>query len=170
MIRPARVVPVTAVLAMLAALLLALPTPAKADVRSGTQHEVVRIWHAAVVPTSVEGTGLGTVRTWFTPTLVNGVSAPDQYMTGTLTTVAIDASAGVEWRTSNLVFVVGGLRNQLVVGGASTYPAGGATIAPGTKAIRPVIGATGAYKGMTGYVVTTNLGERGWDHVFHLTD
>lgn len=129
---------------------------------------IVRIWHPAVTPTGVIGSGLGTVRTWFTPTTVDGVSAPGQYMTGTLTTVAIDASDGTEWRTSNLVFVVGGESNQLVVGGVSLYPATSATIATGTQTIRPIIGGSGAYNGARGYVVTTNLGPRGWLHVFHV--
>lgn len=128
----------------------------------------VRVWHAAVTPTAVVGSGLGTVRTWFTPISVNGVSAAGQYMTGTLTTVAVNPDDASEWRTSNLVFVVGDEANQLVVGGVSVYPTISATIAAGTKTTRPIIGGSGRYNGARGYAVSTNLGADGWSHVFHL--
>lgn len=129
---------------------------------------LVRIWHPPVTPTAVLGSGLGTVRTWFTPTTVNGRSAAGQYMTGTLTTVAVDATDGTEWRTSNLVFVVGGEENQLVIGGVSVYPVTSSTIATGTQTVRPIIGGSGKYNGARGYVRTTNLGAGGWLHVFHV--
>lgn len=128
----------------------------------------VRVWHAAVTPTAVVGSGLGTVRTWFTPISVNGVSAAGQYMTGTLTTVALNPADASEWRTSNLVFVVGDEANQLVVGGVSIYPAVSATIAAGATTTRPIIGGSGRYNGARGHVVSTNLGADGWSHVFHL--
>lgn len=128
----------------------------------------VRVWHAAVTPTAVVGSGLGTVRTWFTPISVNGVSAAGQYMTGTLTTVALSPTDASEWRTSNLVFVVGDEANQLVVGGVSVYPTVSATIAAGTRTTRPIIGGSGRYNGARGHVVSTNLGADGWSHVFHL--
>jgi hypothetical protein len=149
--------------------LVAMPTAAHAH-ESGHKdgNRIVRIWHAATTPTSVLGTGLGTVRTWFTPIAVDGTSAPGQYMTGTLTTVAIDAARSTEWRTANLVFVIGAEANQLVIGGVSTYPSTSATIAVGTTTTRPIIGGSGTYAGAHGYVVTTNLGASGWLHTFHL--
>jgi hypothetical protein len=130
---------------------------------------IVRIWHPPVTPTAVLGSGLGTVRTWFSPIAVDGVSAPGQLMTGTITTVAIDAAAGIEWRTANLVFVVGEQADQLVVGGMWTYPAAGATITADTTTVRPVVGGSGTYASAKGYVVTTNMGATGWSYVFHLT-
>ncbi len=129
---------------------------------------IVQVWHPVVTPTAVLGSGLGTVRTWFTPTTVDGKSAAGQFMTGTLTTVAIDEQAGTEWRTANLVFVVGDEANQLVIGGTSIYPSAGSTLAVDSSTIRPVIGGSGTYDGARGYAVSTNLGARGWSHVFHL--
>lgn len=129
---------------------------------------IVQVWHPPVTPSAVLGSGLGTVRTWFTPVTVNGASEPMQFMTGTLTTVAIDQQAGTEWRTANLVFVLGDEANQLVIGGTSLYTSAGSTIAVDASTVRPVIGGSGAYNGARGYAVSTNLGARGWSHVFHL--
>ncbi len=148
-------------------IVMTLSVPAAAA--DGANAEVVvRIRHAAVTPIHVSGTGIGSVRTFFVPTSVNGRAAPGDYLTGTLTTVAVDAERGTELRTANLVFVVGRQANQLVVGGVSTYPATSATLPVDHPAVRPVIGGSGRYDGARGYVVSTNLGEKGWLHVFHV--
>lgn len=128
----------------------------------------VTVTHAAVTPTATTGTGLGTVRTFYVPIDVDGVSADGQYLTGTLTTLAEGGDGDQELRSSNLVFVFGDEANQLVVGGISLYPSAGATLAVGEETVRPVVGGSGSYSGARGDVVSTNLGGEGWSHVFRI--
>jgi hypothetical protein len=126
----------------------------------------VRVYHQAVIPIAVSGTGIGTVRTYFIPMAVDGKSANDQYLAGTLTTLDPAMPNGQELRLSNLTFVFGGEKDQIVVGGISFFPPAGATIAIGQSTIRPVIGGSGKYSGARGQVVSTNLGANGFTHVF----
>lgn len=128
----------------------------------------VTVYHQPVTTTSVTGSGMDTVRTFFAPTAVNGKAADGQYLTGTLTTVTLGLPDNQEVRASNLIFVFGSIDNQLVVGGASLYPSGAATIAVGARVVRPVIGGSGTYAGAAGQVISTNLGESGWTHVFKI--
>ena len=128
----------------------------------------VSVAHAVVTPTSTIGVGPGTVRTFFIPIDVDGVSAEGQYLSGTLTTLSDSVNGKEELRSANLVFVFGDEANQLVVGGISLYPPAGSTIAVGAETVRPVVGGSGIYAGATGEVVSTNLGDDGWSHVFHI--
>mgnify|MGYP006901762798 FL=1 len=129
----------------------------------------VTVTHAVVEATSTTGTGLGVVRTFYIPIEVDGVAADDQYLTGTLTTLADGVSGDMEVRASNLIFVVGDEANQLVVGGISLYPQKGATLSVGQETVRPIVGGSGTYDGVMGEVVSTNLGDQGWSHVFQIT-
>ncbi|MCX6425088.1 MAG: hypothetical protein NTV96_11360 [Actinobacteria bacterium] len=156
--------PVAVVVASLAALFVVMPAQAAPSDRVTT----VKVYHQAVTPIAVSGSGIGTVRTFFIPIAVNGKAADGQYLTGTLTTVSAAMADGQEIRASNLTFVFGTEDNQMVVGGISLYPPAGATIAPGAKTIRPVIGGSGIYDGARGQVVSTNLGANGWTHVFKI--
>lgn len=156
---------VVALIATLAVIGTAAPAQAHEDHGRVT---TVTVYHQPVTTTSVTGSGLDTVRTFFAPTAVNGKAADGQYLTGTLTTVTLGLPDNQEVRASNLIFVFGSIENQLVVGGVSLYPAGGATIAVGTKVIRPVIGGSGIYAGAAGQVISTNLGDSGWTHVFKI--
>jgi hypothetical protein len=108
------------------------------------------------------------VRTFLIPIDVDGVSAEGQYLSGTLTTLSDSVNGDEELRSANLVFVFGDEANQLVVGGISLYPPAGSTIAVGAETVRPVIGGSGIYAGATGEVISTNLGDMGWSHVFHI--
>lgn len=126
----------------------------------------VRVYHEAVTPIGVSGTGIGMVRTFFTPISVNGKSADGQYLTGTLTTLDTAMPAGQELRSSNLTCVFGKENDQMVIGGVSLYPPAGATLAAGQTTVRPVIGGSGKYSGARGQVVSTNMGVNGWTHVF----
>lgn len=126
----------------------------------------VRVYHQAVSPIAVSGTGIGAVRTFFIPIAVNGKAADGQYLAGTLTTLDTAMPGGEELRTSNLTFVFGAEKDQMVVGGVSLYPPAGATLAAGQTTIRPVIGGSGKYSGARGQVVSTNMGANGWTHVF----
>jgi hypothetical protein len=148
--------------------LIGVAAPAQAAQGKGTGITTVRVYHQPVTPTSVTGSGLGTVRTFFTPIAVNGKAANDQYLTGTLTTIADGIPGNKEIRASNLVFVFGDIANQLVVGGASMYAAAGATLPPGDRVVRPVIGGSGIYDGAVGQVISTNYGASGWTHVFRI--
>lgn len=157
--------PILAALAVVLGLSLIGAAPAAAKERVS----VVTITHAPTAPTAVVGSGLGTVRTYYVPTAINGRKAPTTgYMSGTLTTIATGLADTKELRAANLVFVVGSEPNQLVVGGLSIYNTDLSTIAAGTTTVRPVIGGSGIYSGARGTVVTTNLGDQGWRHVFRL--
>jgi hypothetical protein len=148
--------------------LLMLFAPSAALAKQAPPVQVVTVYHQAVTPTAISGSGLGTVRLFFIPMAVNGKAADDQFLVGSLTTVAQGLPGNQELRASNLTFVFGAEENQLVVGGISLYPSDGATIAPGTKTVRPVIGGSGIYDGARGQVFSTNLGADGWTHVFRL--
>jgi hypothetical protein len=84
-----------------------LATATAASQASDSNVTVVRVYHAAVAPTSITGSGIGTIRTFFIPIAVDGVAADGQYLVGTLTTLAEGVSDGQELRSSNLTFVVG---------------------------------------------------------------
>lgn len=133
---------------------------------TSSQSITVSVYHQAVAPIAVSGSGIGEIRTFFAPIAVNGKAADGQYFTGTLTTMTEGMTGGQELRAANLAFVFGSEENQLIIGGISLYPATGATIAPGTKTVRPIIGGSGIYNGARGQVVSTNLGANGWTHVF----
>ena len=135
---------------------------------AATDRQTVRVYHQAVTPIATSGSGVGTVRTFFIPIAVDGRAADDQYLAGTLTTLAENVSRGQELRASNLTFVFGDEADQLVVGGISLYPPAGATLAPGTKTVRPVIGGSGRYDGARGQVISRNYGAEGWTHTFKL--
>ena len=136
--------------------------------QAATERQVVRVYHEAVTPTATSGSGVGMVRTFFIPIAVDGTAADGQYLSGTLTTLAENVSEGQELRASNLTFVFGDEADQLVVGGISLYPPAGATLAPGTKTVRPVLGGSGTYDGARGQVVSRNYGAQGWTHIFRI--
>lgn len=146
--------------------LIGVAGPAQAASKSGVT--TVTVYHQPVVPTAVTGSGIGTVRFFSMPTAVNGVAADGQYMTGTLTTLDVGVPGGQEIRASNLNFVFGSADDQLVVGGIAIYPAAGATLPDGARVVRPVIGGSGKYAGAVGQAISTNLGSKGWTHVFKI--
>ena len=141
-------------------------TVAVSPVSAAEKPITVRVYHQAVNPIAVSGTGIGTVRTFFIPIAVNGMAADGQYLAGTVTTLDTAMLGGQELRTSNLTYVFGAEKDQMVVGGVSLYPPAGATIAAGQTTIRPVVGGSGKYSGARGQVVSTNMGANGWTHVF----
>ena len=136
--------------------------------QAASEREVVRVYHQAVTPIATSGSGIGMVRTFFIPMAVDGKAADGQYLSGTLTTLAENVSDGQELRASNLTFVFGDEADQLVVGGVSLYPPAGATLAPGTKTVRPVLGGSGKYDGARGQAVSRNYGAQGWTHTFRI--
>lgn len=136
--------------------------------QAATERDVVRVYHEAVTPIATSGGGIGMVRTFFIPMAVDGKAANGQYLSGTLTTLAENVTDGQELRASNLTFVFGDEADQLVVGGISLYPPAGATLAPGTKTVRPVLGGSGKYDGARGQVISRNYGPQGWTHIFRI--
>lgn len=153
---------------VLATALVASTTVVPAQAAPANKATVVNVYHQAVSPIAVSGSGIGTVRTFFIPLAVNGKAADGQYLAGTLTTLDTAMPGNQELRASNLTFVLGAEANQIVVGGISLYPPAGATLAPGQTTIRPVLGGSGTYEGARGQVVSTNLGANGWTHVFRI--
>lgn len=140
---------------------------------AGTAHaasdrEVIRVYHQAVSPIATSGSGIGTVRTFFIPMAVNGKAGDGYYLTGTLTTLTGGMTDGSELRASNLIYVFGDEADQLVVGGISLYPPADATLPPGARTVRPVVGGSGRYDGATGQVISRNYGADGWTHTFRV--
>lgn len=149
-------------------LLLLAITLSTGSAHAATEREVVRVYHQAVQPIATSGSGVGTVRTFFIPMAVDGKAADGYYLTGTLTTLATDMADGYEIRASNLIYVFGNEADQLVVGGISLYPPSDATLPPGSRTVRPVVGGSGRYDGATGQVISRNYGAQGWTHTFRI--
>lgn len=149
-------------------LLLLAFTVSTGSAHAATEREVVRVYHQAVQPIATSGSGVGTVRTFFIPMAVDGKAADGYYLTGTLTTLATDMADGYEIRASNLIYVFGNEADQLVVGGISLYPPSDATLPPGSRTVRPVVGGSGRYDGATGQVISRNYGADGWTHTFRI--
>jgi len=86
-----------------------------------------------------------------------------------MTTTAVDApAADVETRTTSAVFAFGGLDDTLLLSGVGWYPSAEATFEVSASLVRSVVGGTGRYEGMTGWVESTRLPDDTWTHVFHL--
>ena len=138
---------------------------------------VVRVAHGPVTTSNSQyldappaGPSVGDLRTYYLPLTRPGSSRRIGYLTGTLTTTATNKPTdGMELRTANLVFVIGGVANQIVVGGVAAYPQSARTIATKSVVIRPVTGGSGKFAGARGWCVTTHLQNNTWTHVFHLT-
>ena len=138
---------------------------------------VLRVAHGLVTPSDVQyidaspaGPSVGDVRTYYLPITRRGRDRRIGYLTGALTTVAVDKpTADIELRTANLVFVVGRAADQIVVGGVSAYAQKTPTISKRSVVTRPVIGGSGKYAGARGSCVTTHRSNGTWTHVFHVT-
>jgi len=135
---------------------------------SSQSNEQIVVTHGVIKPTATVGEGLATVRTFIIEITADGKSGDNYYLVGTLTTVGKVLKGEDEIRSANLNFVLGDISNQVVLGGVSLYPPVGATIAPGTETIRPIIGGSGEYEGAEGQVISKNLGDAGWSHILEL--
>ncbi|MFM1941694.1 MAG: hypothetical protein RI897_676 [Verrucomicrobiota bacterium] len=93
-----------------------------------------------------------------------------------LLTSSVDyPSAGDEIRMSRLNFVFGegdqhfsGSADQILVSGSGYYPGDQSTIATGTALVRPVVGGSGAFHGVSGSALTEHLQDGSWRHTFQL--
>jgi len=117
-----------------------------------------------------DGHRLGDLRVTSVPT-TDADSETVGRLDATLTTVAIDTPAdGDELRTSVLVFTFDvGDESQVVVQGSAHYPGQGPTIATGDTTIRPIVGGSGRFSGVSGEAVTEHLEDGSWAHrlTFH---
>ncbi len=144
---------------------------------AATKSLVVRVAHGPVTTANSQyidaapaGPSVGDLRTYYLPLTRPGSSRRIGYLTGTLlTTATARPRPGMELRTANLVFVVGGPADQIVVGGVSGYAQSASTLSKKSVVIRPVIGGSGKYAGARGWCVTTHFLNDTWTHVFHLT-
>jgi hypothetical protein len=156
------------------ALLLLAVGPAGAKTRKPlvltVAHGAVTATNSVFVDAAPAGPSVGDVRSFYLPlTKPKGTTAIG-YLTGTLTTIWMDKpSAGMELRSSNLIFVVGAAQNQIVLGGIGAYPQAAPTVAAKSTLIRPVVGGSGAYAGAHGWCLTTHYADDTWTHTFHLT-
>ena len=98
------------------------------------------------------------------------LSKPAGYLTGTLTTTALNVpKTGKQIRQARLSFNFSSTSNDtLEVQGTSVYEVISPTLSIGTRTVRAVVGGTGRYSGMNGYVVTTHPSADKWIHTFHL--
>lgn len=141
-----------------------------------TTRIVIRVAHGPVTAGNSQyidappaGPSVGDVRTYYLPLTRPGSSRRIGYLTGTLTTTATGRPrSGMELRTANLVFVLGGAANQLVVGGVASYAQSAAVLARKSVVTRPVTGGSGKYAGARGWCVSTHLANNTWTHVFYL--
>jgi len=148
-------------------------TPAVAQT-SSTQ--VITVAHGAVtaqnsqyIDLGAPGPSVGDMRTYYIPLTQPKSTKAIGYLTGTLTTVATDRpSAGMELRTSDLVFVIGRASDQIVVGGVAGYAQTAPTVATRSVVTRPIIGGSGKFAGARGWCVSTHFDDNTWTHEFHL--
>jgi len=130
-------------------------------------HGPVTAQNSQYIDLGAPGPSVGDMRTYYLP--LTQSKKPVGYLTGTLTTVAVDRPAvGMELRTSNLVYVIGKTSDQIVVGGVAEYSQSAPTVATKSVVVRPVIGGSGKYAGARGWCVTTHYEDNTWTHVFHL--
>lgn len=133
-------------------------------------HGPVTASNSQLVDTAPAGPSVGDLRSYYLPLTRAGGTAAIGILTGTLTTLWVDKpSAGLETRSSNLIFVVGAAANQIVLGGIGTYPQSAPTVPQQSTLVRPVLGGSGRYAGARGWCLTTHYANNTWTHTFHLT-
>ena len=161
---------VGAVATVVALALMSLTTATAAP--TGTK--VVTVAHGPVtlplVDAAPAGSSVGDLRTVWTPLRRPGRKPVVGYLTGSLLTVAVDRpTAGMELRTSNLVFVIGRPGDQIVVGGVAAYPSSAPTVVRRTVTVRAVIGGSGAFAGARGWCRTVPHASGRWTHTLVIT-
>ena len=153
-------------LALAGALALALA----ACTSAGPRERMVTVTHGAVTATLVDAAPTGTSpgdQRYFS--IVTGGDGGAGRLEAILSTTGIDVpQKGTEIRTGELIFAFGSGEDQVTVLGASVYPSAGSTIAEGTTTIRPVVGGSGIYAGVTGWCESVHNADGTWRHVLHL--
>ncbi len=151
-------------LAALLLLVLAGCTPA------GPRERTLAVTHGPVTATLVDAapTGASAGDQRFFSIVTGGDGGPGRLEAITSTTGIDVPQKGTEIRISELIFTFGAGSDQVTVLGASVYPSGGSTIAEGTTTVRPVVGGSGAYAGVTGWCESIHNADGTWRHVLHL--
>jgi hypothetical protein len=133
-------------------------------------HGAVTTQNSQYVDLGAPGPSVGDIRTYYIPLTDPKSGKSIGYLTGTLTTVAVEHPvAGMELRTSDLAFVIGKMSDQIVVGGVAAYEQSAPSVATKSVVTRPIVGGSGKYAGARGWVVSTHFANNTWTHVFHLT-
>lgn len=130
---------------------------------------IVTVIHPAVTPVgTVPGAadGVGTLRLFHADATFEGIGSGS--FEATMVTTSVDPAAGAETRITQIVFVLDGSGDQIIIEGSSIYPAAGSTIAVANTVTRPVIGGSGMWSGARGSAVTTHLEDGSWRHVLTL--
>lgn len=159
-------------LALVAVIVAIVATAALTLTGFSLRGRTVTVTHAEVTATLVDngaaGASIGDERLFDIPTAVKGSSTPGR-MDACMTTTAADVpEQGSEIRMTQLVFTFQRARDQIVVSGASVYPAAGAVLATDSVTVRPIVGGSGAYSGANGWCESTHFAGGTWRHVFHL--
>ena len=172
---------VAIVLTLSAALLLtlALPVTASGDAgdRASVQGRLARsltVTHGPVVTTLTtsgsDGHQLGDLRVLSLPLSSEGgeEGAAGRIDASLLTTGIDQPNPGDEIRISTLVFTLGNPADQVVVTGSGLYPAAGSTIAIDSTIVRPIVGGSGRFAGVTGWADSEHLADDSWRHTLHV--
>ncbi len=87
---------------------------------------------------------------------------------GSTTVVRLSPSeaTGQEQRLAYLVFTFNNNTDQIIVGSVSDYPAQGNTLKTNQSVVRPILGGTGKYVGISGQEVSTLNADGSFTHVF----
>ena len=159
---------------LLAGALAGSPAAGAAD-RSERERIVVRVAHGPIQPIGTvdappTGPSVGDFSAFYSPITRPGKKSTIGWWSGSLTTVAVgQPAADSQLRTTNFVFTIGRIENQIEVGGIASYPLTSPTLAKGTVTIRPVIGGSGRYDGARGYARTVHTVRDTWTHTFYVT-
>jgi hypothetical protein len=87
-----------------------------------------------------------------------------------MTTTAVDAPAvNVESRINIGTFSFGDHNNQIVIEGVALYPTSGAVLEVSDEARRVIVGGSGRYAGIGGEVVSVQLDDGSWEHLFRIS-
>jgi hypothetical protein len=148
--------------------LLGLGIVLSACTSSGPDERTVEVTHgpvtAVLVGGTTEGASVGDVRFF---SIVTGGTGGVGRLEATLSTTAVDVPAPtLEVRIGQLVFTFED--GQVSVLGASVYPSAGSTLAVGDTTVRPVVGGSGDFAGVTGWCESTRNADDTWTHVLHL--
>ncbi|MEY3020679.1 MAG: hypothetical protein RLZZ272_1663 [Actinomycetota bacterium] len=129
---------------------------------------IVEVTHgpvtAVLVDAAPEGASVGDVRYFSIMTAGTGGAGR---LEAILSTTGMDVpEPTTEVRVGQLVFTFA--EGQVSVLGASVYPSAGSTIAVGATTVRPVVGGSGEFAGVTGWCESTRNDDDTWVHVLHL--
>jgi hypothetical protein len=149
-------------------MLLGISLVLAACTASGPEERTVEVTHGPVTALLVdggpEGDSPGDVRYFSIETAsTHGAGR----LEAILSTTGVDVpEPTTEVRIGQLIFTFA--QGQISVLGASVYPSADSTIALGDTTVRPVVGGSGEFAGVTGWSESTRNADGTWTHVLHL--